>query len=155
MAGARPSLALLARRLLADLLALIEVQLALFSAELRGNAARVRGALLLVALAGALVLTGLTLLLVAAVLALAAHIGAPLATLVVGAVSALAGLALGAHGLARLGRAPLAPHASIDAWHRQVDRLAGRDHNGQNHDVGRGRGQTKEHDDDRAERHHR
>lgn len=136
MAGSRASLALTARRVLADLLALVEVQLALFSLELRGNAARVRGALLVVALAGGLVLTGLTLLLVAGVLALAAHIGAPLATLAVGGGAALAGLALGWHGLARLGRVPLAPRASIDAWHRQVDRLAGRDHKGDGPDEG-------------------
>lgn len=128
MAGGRPSLPLLARRVLADLLALVEVQLSLFTTELRGNAARVRGALVLATLAAALLLTGLTLLLVAGVLALAAHIGAPLATLVVGGGTVLAGLALGWHALARLGRAPLAPRASIDAWHRQVDRLAGRDH---------------------------
>jgi uncharacterized membrane protein YqjE len=128
MAGPRPSLALLARRVLADLLALLEVQVALFSTELRRNASQVRGALLLLALAGALVFTGLTLLLVAAVLALAAQVGAPMATLIVGGGAALAGLALGWHGLARLNRTAIAPRASIDAWHRQVDRLAGRDH---------------------------
>ncbi len=128
MAGGRPSLAVMARQLLADLLAFLGAQAALVSAEVGANAARVRGALLLVMLAGGLVLTGLALLLVAGVLALATHVGAPLAALIVGGGAALAGLALGRHGLARLAQAPLAPQASMAAWQRQIDRLNGRDH---------------------------
>lgn len=125
MAARRPGIISQFRQIIAGLLTLVQTLAGLTAAELKGNFSALRGTLLLLLAAGGLLLTALTLLTVACVLALATKVGAVYAALIVAGGAALAGLALGRHGLSKLEQTRLAPVRSIATLQAQIDRIKG------------------------------
>jgi hypothetical protein len=121
----RPGIISQFRQIIAGLLTLVQTLAGLTAAELKGNFGALRGTLLLLLAAGGLLLTALTLLTVACVLALATKVGAVYAALIVACGAALAGLALGRHGLSKLEQTRLAPQRSIATLQAQIDRIKG------------------------------
>ncbi len=127
MAARGPGIAMRLRLLVAGLLQLLNTLSTLTAAEIKANAGQLRAPMAALAAASALLMVALTLLLVAGVLALAQLVGALAACLIVAAVAALAGWALGNHALSRLGAIDLAPRRSIATLQKQVDRLTNAD----------------------------
>lgn len=125
MAAGRVGIVTQVRQIIAGALRLLQSLIGLTSAELKENAAALRGTLLVLMAAMGLLLTALTLLTVALVLALATQVGTLAATLIVAGAAATAGLALGAHGLSKLEKTRLAPERSIATLQAQIDRIAG------------------------------
>lgn len=125
MAARRPGIISQFRQIIAGLLTLVQTLAGLTAAELKDNFGALRGTLLLLMAAGGLLLTALTLLTVALVLALATKVGAVYAALIVAGGAALAGLALGRHGLSKLEQTKLAPERSIATLQAQIDRIKG------------------------------
>jgi uncharacterized membrane protein YqjE len=125
MVARRPGIISQFRHIIAGLLTLVQTLAGLTAAELKENAGALRGTLLMLMAAGGLLLTALTLLTVALVLALATQVGAITAALIVAGSAALAGLALGRHGLSKLEQTRLAPERSIATLQAQIDRIKG------------------------------
>ncbi|WP_164156646.1 phage holin family protein [Sandarakinorhabdus rubra] len=125
MAAGRPGIVAQLRQILAGLLRLLQLLAQLTTAEMKENAAALRGALLLAGAAMGLLITALTLFTVALVLALASLVGPLAASLIVATLAAIAGLALGRHALSRLEATRLAPERSIATLQAQIDRIAG------------------------------
>lgn len=125
MAARRPGLVSQMHSVVTGVLRFLQALATLSSAELKANAAAMRGSLLIMATAMVLLLIALTLLIVALVLALAMFVGPVGASLIVAAIAAAAGLALGRHGLARLEQTDLAPVRSIATLQAQIDRITG------------------------------
>lgn len=118
------SLANQTRQMIGGFLLLMQNLSRLTAAELKANAGRLRGPLLMLLAAATLLLVALALLLVAGVMALAQIVGPVAACAIVAVVAILASWALARLGLSRLAAVDLAPRRSLATLQAQIDRFA-------------------------------